>query len=333
MARENETQNETQNKKARKYAGQLYSVPRKTQVLSVNDRLSHVDESADATYLELLHPAAVYRMSILGDIQKGLSSTANIRPEDIESIWLRLEFAEKELFDRAKQNTAPAGDAYSGSDAFSVTFTMGRLKGKTPGGFLRASQDKEAAVKELQSQYDFLAKNVGKYSGNKRVMDAIKNALEYYELGMLDGEDDGSLPSSDGYELPLYDPPEKTFRKDTVTLKDGRKLTKCYKIRILFIPSNNYPYRVEISNRYARIDKDPKSGLETIRSVEKEVYEDNEDIQPRQYNMSLTPGEMVSAVSAMKENLQYYKSCVYTNMRAMDHKLQEANRKAWKPKS
>lgn len=328
-------QNETKNKKARKYAGQLYSVPRKNHVLSVNDRLSHVDESADATYLELLHPAAVYRISILGDIQKGLSSTANIRPEDVESIWMRLQFAEQKLFDQAViQNAAPAGDAASGSDAFTVTFTMGRLRGKTPGGLLRESQDKAAAVKELQSQYDFLAKNVGKYSGNQKVMDAIKNALEYFELGMLDGENEGILPSSGGYsyELPLYDPPEKTFRKDTVTLKDGRKLTKCYKIRILFIPSNNYPYRVEISNRYARIDKDPKSGLETIRSVGKEVYEDNEDIQPLQYNMSLTPGEMVSVVKSMKDNLQYYKSCVYTSMRAMDHKLQEANRKAWKPR-
>lgn len=325
--------NESHNKKAWKYAGQLFSVPRKTTVLSVNDRLSHVDESAEATYLELLHPAAVYRMSILGDIQKGLSSTANIRPEDVESIWLRLKFAEKELFDRAKQNTVPAGDAYSGSDAFSVAFTMGRLKGKTPGGFLRTSQDKEAAVKELQSQYDFLAKNVGKYSGNQKVMDAIKNALEYYELGALDEEDIGSLPSGDGYsyEIPLYDPPEKTFRKDIVTLEDGRKLTKCYKIQILFIPSNDYPYRVEISNRYALIDKDP-SGLEKIRSVEKEVYKNNEDIQPLQYKISLTSDEMVSVVSAMRENLQYYKSCVYTSMRAMDHKLQEANRKAWKPR-
>ncbi len=326
--------NESHNEKARKYTGQLISVPRKTTVLSVNDRLSHVDESAEATYLELLHPAAVYRMSILGDIQKGLSSTANIRPEDVESIWLRLEFAEKELFDRAKQNTVPAGDAYSGSDAFSAAFTMGRLKGKTPGGFLRTSQDKEAAVKELQSQYDFLAKNVGKYSGNQKVMSAIQNALKYYELGALDGEDTGILPSGEGYsyEIPLYDPPEKTFRKDTVTLKDGRKLTKCYKIRILFISSNDYPYRVEISNRYALIDKDPKSGLEKIRSVEKEVYKDNEDIQPLQYKMSLTSDEMVSVVSAMRENLQYYKSCVYTSMRAMDHKLQEANRKAWKPR-
>lgn len=330
MANESETKNE----KARKYAGQLYSVQRKTQVLSVNDRLSHVDESADATYLELLHPAAVYRMSILGDIQQGLSSTANIRPEDVESIWLRLEFAEKELFDQAKQNAVLAGDASSNSEAFSVVFTMGRLKGKTPGRFLRESSDKTAAVKELQDQYDFLAKNVGKYSGNQKVMDAIKNALEYYELGMIDGEDVGSLPASSGYayELPLYDPPEKTFRKDTVTLKDGRKLTKCYKIRILFIPSNDYPYRVEIGNRYALIDKDPKNGLEKIRSVEQAVFEANKACWPLQYKMALTSGEMVSVVKSMKENLQYYKSCVYTSMRGMDHKLQEANRKAWKPK-
>ena len=84
-----------ENEKARKYAGQLISIKRKTTILSVNDRLSHVDESAEATYVELLHPAAVYRMSMLGDIQKGLSVVANIRPEDIRLLWMRLKFAEK----------------------------------------------------------------------------------------------------------------------------------------------------------------------------------------------------------------------------------------------
>lgn len=329
------SENETKNEKARRYAGQLISIRRKTQVLSVNDRLSHVDESADATYLELLHPAAVYRMSILGDIQKGLSAIANIRPEDVELLWLRLQFAEEKLFDKdAKQNTAPEGSSASNSAAFTVSFAMGRLKGKTPGGFLKESSDKNAAVKELRSQYDFLAQNVGKYSSNQKVMDAIKDAIEYYELGALDAEATSCLPSGDGYayEASLYDPPEKTFRKDTVTLQDGRTLTKCYKIQIAFIPSNDYPYRVTINNRYAMIDKDPKSGLEKIRSVEQAVYEANKACQPLQYKMSLTSGEMVSVVSAMKENLQYYKSCVYTSMRAMDHKLQEANRKAWKPK-
>ena len=48
-----------ENEKARKYAGQLISIKRKTTILSVNDRLSHVDESAEATYLEFLHAAAV----------------------------------------------------------------------------------------------------------------------------------------------------------------------------------------------------------------------------------------------------------------------------------
>lgn len=324
--------NEARNEKARKYAGQLTSIKRKTMVLSVNDRLSHVDESAEATYLELLHPAAVYRVSILGDIQKGLSAVANIRPEDVELLWLRLKFAEEELFHKgAKVNTAQEGNAAPGSDAFTVTFTMGRLKGKTPGGFLTEAQDKEAAVKELQGQYDFLAQNVGRYSSNQKVMDAIKNAIEYYELGAMDDGADGDTQPGEGYayEAPLYNPPEKTFRKDTVTLQDGRVLTKCYTINISFIPSNEYPYRVFITNRYAMINKDQKTGLERIRSVEKAVYD---TYKPLQYKMSLTSGEMVSLVSAMKENLQYYKSCVYTNMRAMDHKLQEANRKAWKPR-
>jgi len=319
-----------ENEKARKYAGQLISIKRKTTVLSVIDRLSHVDESAEATYLELLHPAAVYRMSILGDIQKGLSAVANIRPEDVRLLWMRLKFAEEKLFNReaSRKNSAVTDNrTAAGSDAFTVTFTMGRLKGKSPGAFLREAQDKEAAVKELQNQYDFLAKNAAKYSGNRKVMDAIKNAIEYYELGALDEStaDVSSCVEYDISEVELYAPPEKTFRKDTKTLDDGRTLTKCYQIQIVFIPSNEYPYRVTIRNRYGLIDKDPKSGLEKIRSVEQEVSD------TRQYKMSLTSGEMVSVISAMEENLHYYKSCVYSGMRNIDNKFQEANRKAWKP--
>jgi hypothetical protein len=43
---------------------------------------------------------------------------------------------------------------------------MGRLKGKSPGAFLQDAADKEAAVKELQNQYDFLSQNAVKYGGN-----------------------------------------------------------------------------------------------------------------------------------------------------------------------
>jgi hypothetical protein len=317
-----------ENEKARKYAGQLISIKRKTTILSVNDRLSHVDESAEATYLELLHPAAVYRMSILGDIQKGLSAIANIRPEDIRLLSMRLKFTEKIRFDSEvlRKNSVPAnGNAAFGSDAFTVVFAMGRLKGKTPGGYLSESTDKDAAVKELQSQYDFLAQNIAKYSGNQKMMNAIKNAIEYYDLGALDENAIAPSTEEDISEVVLYASPEKTFRKDTKTLLDGRKLTKCYQIQILFIPSNEYPYQVMIRNRYGLIDKDPKNGLERIRSVEKEVSE------PIQYKMSLTSGEMVSVIGVMEENLDYYKSCVYKRMRTIDKNYQEANRKAWKP--
>ncbi len=318
------------NEKAQKYAGQLISIKRKTTVLSVTDRLSHVDDNTDATYLELLHPASVYRMSILGDIQKGLSVVANIRPEDIRLMWLRLQFAEKKLFEQemSKKISAAAEDNGSmKSDAFTVTFAMGRLKGKTPGGFLVESADKEAAIKDLHSQYDFLAQNVAKYSGNQKVMDAIKNAIEYYELGALDKEADNAASNTEetAPEVEIYAPPEKTFRKDTKTLSDGRVLTKCYQIQISFIPSNRYPYCVTIRNRYGMIDKNPNTGMETIRSAGNEVSDS------RIYKMSLSSGEMVSVISAMEENLHYYKSCVYTGMRTKDQKLQEINRKAWKP--
>ena len=105
------------------------------------------------------------------------------------------------------------------------------------------------------------------------MMGAIRNAIEYYELGVMDENAlcEPSFQEDNVCEVLLYNPAEKTFRKDTKTLSDGRVLTKCYKIQIKFIPFNTYPYQVDIRNRYGLIDKDPRSGLEKIRSVEKEI--------------------------------------------------------------
>ncbi len=317
------------NEKAHKYAGQLISIIRKTAVLSVNDRISHVDESADATYLELLHPASVYRMSILGDITNGLSAEANIRPEDVKQIMMRLEFAEKLLFDRQTEKKLAGQPDEKLPPAFGVTFAFGKMKGETPGGYLFKAEDKQAALKELRSQYDFLAQNAEKFASNQKVMDAIKNAFDCYKQGTLN-DLAGSAPqmaAKTGKEAILYNPPEKTFRRDTKILPDGTKVTKCYLITISFIPSNNYPYQISIRNRYCEVKKDAKTGLEKINP------EETDKSETREYKMSLTSGEMISLINAMDENLHLYKSCVYKTMRQIDSKNQEENRKAWRPQS
>lgn len=327
---------ERRNDKAKKYAGQLCNVTRKDTVLSVIDKLSHVDDTADATYLELLHPAAVYRMNILGDISNGISVTANIRPEDVKRIWMRLEFAEKILFDyesgqvgNSSANESDGSEDLLKTNAFTVTFGMGKLKGKSPGGYLCEETDKTQAVKELQSQREFLEKNLQKYPANKKIIDAIDTTLEYYELGALD---DTSMQSEPAKPTPncvvcLYDPPEKTFRIDTKALEDGRVLTKCYKISILFDASKTYPYKISIRNRYGLIDKNSRTGLEVPRYVEKEVAEIHE------YDISITSDEMISVIGAMMDNKKYYESNIYVAMRKADCKLQEENRKNWKPKN
>ena len=322
------------NEKARKYAGQLISIKRKSAVLSIIDRLSHVDDSTNATYLELLHPASVYRISILGDIPNGLSTEANIRPEDVKQIMMRLEFAEKQLFDhQTEKNTDKQTDKQPESNlppAFTVQFAFGKMKGETPGGYLYKAEDKQAAAKELRSQYDFLAQNAEKFAANRKVMDAIRNAFDCYKQGTLN-ELAESAPQPQakgtGQEAILYNPPEKTFRKDTKVLNDGRELTKCYLITIAFHAANNYPYQVTIRNRYCEIKKNTNTGLETINPIEGDAAE------LKEYKMALTSGEMVSLVNAMEENLHFYKSCVYKAMRQMDSKNQEENRKAWRPQS
>lgn len=327
--------NESKNEKARKYAGQLTSIKRKSMTLSVTDKLSHVDDSADATYLELLHPAAVYRISILGDIEKGISVNANIRPDHIKRIWMRIKFAEKMLFDRElgvttdKNPISGSSDEITKTAAFTVTFSMGKLKGKSPASVICEASDKEKAVNELKAQYQFLEQNVSKFKKNQEIMDAISMALEYHDLGLLDN--DSVIQAASGEEdlsteIKIYDPPEKTFRKETKKLQDGRILTRCYKITIVFIPSGKYPYKIDIMNCYAEIVKNQETKLEVIKHVESAVADFNE------YRMFLTSDEMIGIIGAMIDNKAYYENAIYSGMRKIDQRIQEENRKAWKPK-
>lgn len=323
------------NNKARKYAGQLFDIKRKSMTLSVMDKLSHVDDNAEATYLELIHPAAVYKMYILGDIEKGISVSANIKPEHLNRMMMRLQFAEKMLFEKEGgllKLEAPEkkdGDI-SGSIAFTTTFGMGRLKGKSPAKVICEASDKEEAIKELQSQYDFLKQNVAKFKKNQEIMNAIEQAISYYEIGLLDQEEAmraAESTQSSASEFKIYDPPEKTYRKETKITPDGRTLTKCYKITITFSPARDYPYKVTIMNCYAEIQKNEVSKMEVIHHIaDKSLACMNE------YSMLLTSDEAVNMVTAMVNNTHYYESAIYTGMRRLDQEIQRELRENWKPK-
>ena len=95
-----------ENKKAHKYPKQIFDAKKGnksgSQTLAVEDKLSAVDETANATYLEILHPAAVYRVSILNkndETKQTRVVKANIRPEHLTRMWMRIQMAEQKLFE------------------------------------------------------------------------------------------------------------------------------------------------------------------------------------------------------------------------------------------
>lgn len=321
----------TINKKNRayEYAGQLCSIKRKKQVLSVIDALSHVNNDANTPYLELLHPASTYRISILGDIENGISVKANILPEHIKRIWMRVQYAEKLLFDKEISVQAPAASEEVPSNslvntaAFTVTFKMGALKGQSPASVISNATDKDAAIDELKKQYDFLEQNVSKYQGNKVIMDAIKMAIDFHEMGELDGETAANVSSPvQRYSSTfIYNPPEKTFRQETTKTSTGLTLTKCYKLTITFNPERDYPYNVYIKNQYAQIVKNEETKMEVIR------YVDSDSADAHEYTFHLTSDEMVYLIGSMVDNKMYYESCIYTCMRKTDQAIQAEKRK------
>jgi hypothetical protein len=101
--------------------------------------------------------------------------TCNVHLEDLEAMRLNANYAYEKYMD-SKSITMSMTDG-GASPAFTVQFTMGDLKGKTPAQVL-SENGYEAGKEILNKQYAFLKKNVEKYKANQKVLDAIKDAAK-----------------------------------------------------------------------------------------------------------------------------------------------------------
>lgn len=97
----------------------------------IEDRLSRVDDSANATYLELVHPASVYRVSILtinDETKKKEVVKANIRLDELALIGIRLKRAEEKLFDMRFDLATPGPSGGESGGIFQTAAFTERFK-------------------------------------------------------------------------------------------------------------------------------------------------------------------------------------------------------------
>ena len=140
------------------------------------------------------------------------------------------------------------------SPAYTVRFTNGTLKGKTPAEVLDEQGD--AGKGTLNAQWQWLSKNTAKYPRNREQMAAIEEAARLYSAGEL--KKIRSPKPFILYDVPVKGSPYKTR-------SDG--LGFCYSIRLAWMPGTGVDAR--ISNFYAPVVRTP-DGKVNVRADQKD---------------------------------------------------------------
>ena len=185
-------------KKNKKYAGQVVDISRSQKRLSFTDRLQMVTEADGDPYLNVFSKKSIYLMSLFV-FEENRSLIANLPIEDIPSIRKRSEYAGAEIF-RLKHSIQPAAstdeDTAAEDTPLPAAFTklkMGSFAGKTPGDLLLEAADAEKVKASLIQQISFLGKNLDRYPQNQSQIDAINDAINAYDIGILEEMKPGQI--------------------------------------------------------------------------------------------------------------------------------------------
>ena len=190
-------------KKNKKYAGQVVDISRSQKRISFTDRLQMVSEEEGDPYLNVFSKKSIYLVSLFL-FEENRSLIANLPIEDIPSIKKRSEYAGAEIFHlkhfiqpTASAEEDPAAEINSVPAAF-TKLKMGSFAGKTPGDLLLEAADAEKVKASLLQQASFLGRNLKKYPQNQSQIDAINDAINAYDIGILEEMKPGHSVNNEG---------------------------------------------------------------------------------------------------------------------------------------
>lgn len=177
------------------------------------------------------------------------------------------------------------------SPAYTEKFSMGNFKGKTPAEILLESADNRQA---LISQGEFLNKNAEKFPANKKMITAIKDALNLLKEGKLEKK---SAPAPSNV-ITIYNEPMKPLLSN----KDEKGNCLVYGIKILCDTSRNLPFSIEIMNCYAPVEK-TKEGTLNPKMREAENI--------RKILMNISEKDWFKTINRVKKTLDNFETVTY----------------------
>lgn len=179
------------------------------------------------------------------------------------------------------------------SPAYTERFSMGNFKGKTPAEvLLESAGNKEGLIK----QGEFLNKNADKFPANKKMIAAIKDALNLLKNEKLENK---SAPAPSNV-ITLYNEPMKPLLSN----KNEKGNYLVYGIKILCDTSRNLPFSIEIMNCYAPVVKTDEG---TLNPKMKEA----EDI--KKISMNISEKDWFKTINRVKKTLDNFETITYRN--------------------
>ena len=292
---------------------QIFSAGRKDGFFYVTSNLGPAKAADGVPPMETYAKWSRFHFNIV--IGGKSSVRANLKPTEVADPKLRTQFAyqkhlEAECSSFGSVGTGAAGGGNMASPAYSVKFGMGTLKGKSPAEVL---MENPANVNMLLTQKEFLAKNADKYPKNREQMNAIDDAINLLNAGMLSAES----------AVAASNPPITIFESDlqpqaTKLRQDGKTLV--YTMKITFTPGDKSPVYIEIVNFYAPSMRTP-DGRVIVKAGDK-----SDEVR---YTRNLTSSEWAACVDALESNMRQfeivYAKALFEEAEAEDTKQREAN--------
>lgn len=151
--------------------------------------------------------------------------------------------------------------------AFTVVITSGRLKGKTPAGALL--EDADINKKLLENQATWLQSNLKNYPKNQIQINAIQEALNLFEKGLLKQSSAGEMQHAEKTSEQDKNIIYKTGFRPLIRRKNANGKCFVYEIQIIWHDNMPKPIEIDIKNYFAPVVQTDK-GLLNVQAKNKE---------------------------------------------------------------
>ena len=216
-----------------------------------------------------------FRFVIINKDKK--AATANIPVSEIPGIFeeiknknllKKMNSDENKMMRALKFSGKPAAAAVdTNSPAFKLTIGSGTLKGKTPARALL--ENPEVNKKMLENQVNWLKQNLAQYPKNQLQIDAINQALDLFNRGLLNKDAANAAAETVQVSNEDKDIVWKTGFRPLIRRKLDNGKSFVYEIKIYWHEDLPKPVEIEIHNYYAPVIQ-TEQGLLNVVAKERE---------------------------------------------------------------